>query len=180
MQNYDYDAPRLRAGTGMVKLGALLKTGGFYLCSFFLICWAISLYSYLGRIVAYLVIASIAASLTAWYLAPAGRDACMVALKRNLFIYSITLVGLYFVVSKLNGIDANTLGVSLGLSTGQTMNNAGLGWLQMMLQFIIIGTPITHIGNELKRIWTYRDNLYFGNKTAAGRSKQLQGTIVKR
>lgn len=41
------------------------------------------------------------------------------------------------------------MGVSLGLPTGEVINNSALGWITMMIQFIIIGTPITHVGMKL-------------------------------
>ena len=56
------------------------------------------------------------------------------------------------------------MGVSLGLPTGEVINNSALGWITMMIQFIIIGTPITHVGYEVKRnldilwIWIWENN----------------------
>ena len=100
-------------------------------------------------------------------------------MKRNLFIYAGALIGAHFIITQLNTLDANTLGVSLGLSTGEVVNNASLGWIQMMIQFLIIGTPISHVGYEVKRIWTFY-GFGFGKVTKRKRQEQLQKTIVRR
>lgn len=179
MINRDYDSPRFRDDTGKVKLWEALKIAAFYLFCFAATVYAINLYSYVGQLVAYAVIAGIIASLISWKLVPPERPNQIIALKRNLSIYAVTLIGAYFLITNLNSLDSNTLAVSLGLSTGQTTNNAALGWVQMMLQFLMIGTPITHVLFEVKRVWTFY-GFGFGKDTKRKTMEKRQKVIVTR
>lgn len=179
MINHDYDAVRYGSGTLGVKIYEAVKITAFYGLCFVMAVYAINLYSYLGKIICLALIVGGIASLISWKLVPTERPNQIIAMKRNLFIYSATLIGAYYLISTLNTLDINTLGVSLGLSTGEVTNNATLGWIQLMIQFLIIGTPITHVGYELKRIWTFY-GFGFGKTTKRKRQEQLQKTIVRR
>lgn len=70
------------------------------------------------------------------------------------------------------------MGVSLGLPTGEVINNSALGWITMMIQFIIIGTPITHVGYEVKRIWTFY-GFGFGKQQNV-KTRTITKTIVRK
>ena len=179
MINHDYDAVRYSNSTIGVRIFEAIKIAAFYLLCFVMTVYAINLYSYLGKIISFAIIVCGIASLISWKIVPTERPNQIIAMKRNLFIYAGALIGAHFIITQLNTLDANTLGVSLGLSTGEVVNNASLGWIQMMIQFLIIGTPISHVGYEVKRIWTFY-GFGFGKVTKRKRQEQFQKTIVRR
>lgn len=180
MINYEQDKVRFKNDTGHLKLFNFIKTGLFWVLCFIISLIAVDLYAFLGRtIILFAIIGGLLSSMISHYLVPTERPNQMITAKKNLFMYSSALVVAYFVITALNSIDPNMAGVSLGLSTGQVTNNATLGWLQLMIQFIIVGAPISHIGYEAKRIMTYY-GFGYGHVTKRTRAEQLQKTIVPR
>lgn len=179
MINHDYDAVRYKDNTLGIRILEAIKIAAFYGLCFIMSIYAISLYSYLGKVICIAIIVGVIASLISWKMVPPERPNQIIAMKRNIFIYSGLLVGAHFLITKLSSLDPNLMGVSLGLPTGEVINNSALGWITMMIQFIIIGTPITHVGYEVKRIWTFY-GFGFGKTTKRKRQEQLQKTIVRK
>ena len=168
MINHDYDAVRYKDNTLGIRIFEAIKIAAFYGLCFIMSIYAISLYSYLGKVICIAIIVGVIASLISWKMVPPERPNQIIAMKRNIFIYSGLLVGAHFLITKLSSLDPNLMGVSLGLP-----------WITMMIQFIIIGTPITHVGYEVKRIWTFY-GFGFGKTTKRKRQEQLQKTIVRK
>lgn len=180
MLNYDYTEPRSRDDTFWVKAFRYSKIALKYLLCFIGSCIVVDQYAFIGRnIVLYLMIACILASIANYKLTIPERKNAMQRLERNYMIYIGALFLGHILMSLLGNINVNQTGVSLGLSAGSVQNNAAAGWLQMMLQFWMIGTPISHIGYEIKGIFTYRD-LEFGKVSHRKRAEQLQKTIIKK
>lgn len=177
--NKDYDAVRYKTETGKAKVWEALKIAVYYSAMFVMLIMAVYYYSYMGRLIilnASLLI--VLSALLSYKLVPMERPNQITALKRNLFMYLGGMLLAYFAISMINKVDANMLGVSLGLNAGQTQVNAALGWVTMAVQFAMIGTPLAFIGYEIKRIWTYY-GFGYGHTTKRKRMEQLQKTIVK-
>lgn len=177
--NRDYDAVRYKTETFGVKTWALVKIIAYYLLLFVMALVAIRLYAYLGRVVIQnAVILTILASFISYCIVAPERPNQVIALKRNLFLYLGGLIGAYFIISNMNQLDATQLGVSLGLNAGQTQSNAAQGWIVMMTQFLMIGSPIGFVSYEVKRIWTFY-GFGHGRVTKRKRAEQLQKNIVR-
>ena len=178
MINYDTERIRYRDDTKFVRLKDTLKSAAFWIVSYCMALKAIKQYAFLGHtIILFAIIICALASLLSYFCIPAERPNQIITAKKNLFMYTGALLVVYAIISSLNSIDPNMAGVSLGLSTGQITNNAALGWLQVMIQFIIVGAPITHISYEAKRIITYY-GFGYGRVTKRVRAEQLQKNIV--
>ena len=179
MLNYDYDVIRKDDDTFVYRLWHLIKSAVTFFVGFVLAIIAIEEYSFIGKnIIIYALILCMLASMLNYALSKNDRKNTCIRVKRNLLIYAGGLVAAHFVLEKLMNIDINQTGVSLGLSTGGVTQNAAAGWLQMMVQFWIIGTPISHVGYEIKSIFTYYDPS-FGKVSPRKRMEQLQKTIIK-
>lgn len=177
--NRDYDAVRYKTDTFWVKTWALLKIVAYYLLLFVMAVVAIDLYAYLGRkVILTAVILVTLSSLVSYWLVPPERPNQVMAVKRNLFLYLGGLIGAYFIITNINSIDSTQLGVSLGLNAGQTQTNAAQGWITMITQFTMIGTPIGFVSYEVKRIWTFY-GFGHGKVTKRKRMEQLQKNIVR-
>lgn len=177
--NKDYDAVRYRTETFGVKTWAAMKIALFYLLLFAMAVIAIRLYAYLGRlIIQNAVILTVLACLLSYWLVPPERPNQVIALKRNLFLYLGGLIGAYFIIINMNQIDTSQLGVSLGLNAGETQTNAAQGWIVMLTQFLMIGSPIGFVSYEIKRIWTFY-GFGHGRVTKRKRMEQLQKNIVR-
>lgn len=177
--NKDYTSARFETETFGIKVVEAIKIFGFDLMLFAMTLIAVKLYSYLGyNAILWGVLAISGSSLLSYCLVPTDRPNMIISCKRNLFLYVGAMIGGYFIIQKLNGIDATQLGVSMGLSAGQTQSNAAVGWLTTIIPFTMIGTPIGLVGYEVKRIGQFYG---FGNGrvTKRKRMEQLQRTIVK-
>lgn len=177
--NKDYDAVRYQTETMAEKAFAALKIFAFYTLLLVMAVVDIYLYAYLGRtLILYAVLFTALACLVSYWLVPPERPNQIIALKRNLFLYLGGLMGAYFIIMNLNTIDSSQLGVSLGLNAGQTQANASQGWITMMVQFLMIGSPIGFVSYEVKRIWTFY-GFGHGRVTKRKRAEQLQKNIVR-
>ena len=177
--NRDYDAVRYKTETFGVKAWALLKISAFYLLLFVMALVAIKIYAYLGRLVIQnAIILTVIACLVSYWLVPPERPNQIMAVKRNLFLYLGGLIGAYFIISMMSQIDSSQLGVSIGLNAGQTQQNAAQGWIVMLTQFLMIGSPIGFVSYEVKRIWTFY-GFGHGRVTKRKRVEQLQKNIVR-
>lgn len=177
--NQDFTASRYITETGQGKAWEALKIFAFYLVLFVMLVVAVYDYAYLGRLVilnATLLI--MLASLISYWKVPTERPNQIIALKRNLFIYLGIMILAYYALYLINLMDANQLGVSLGLNAGQTQTNAVQGWISMAIQFVMFGMPLSFIGYEVKRIWTYY-GFGLGHVTKRKRMEQLQKNIVR-
>lgn len=181
MINYDYDAVRYKDAAKKQRILQFLKILLYYLVCFFMSVTVVNLYSFLGRkVIIFALIAGLLASIVSHFLVPTDRPNQMKMAKQNLLIYNLVLLGAYFIISVINRIDPNMMGVSLGLSTGQVINNAYSGWLTMAIQIIAIGAPVSHVLMEVKRIFTYASfGIRGGKVTKRKRAEQLQKTIVR-
>lgn len=177
--NKNYSAPRYTASMQRQKGWELLRIAAFYLILFWMLVMNVYFYAFLGRqIVIIAVFLMILSAMVSYCICLTERPNMVTGMKRNLFIYLGTLLLAYFAVSIMNNIDANQMGVSLGLNAGQTQNNAAQGWIVMMLQFAMIGIPFAFISYEVKRIWTCY-GFGFGRVTKRKRMEQLQKNIVR-
>lgn len=161
------------------KVWELLKIYVFYFLLFILLVIDVYFYAYLGRtILLFASLLMIVAAIISWCMVPTERPNMITALKRNLFIYLGIMLLAYITVTLMTSIDSSQLGISLGLNTGQTQNNAIQGWITMMVQFSMIGLPLAFISYEVKRIWTFY-GFGFGHVTKRKRMEQLQKNIVR-
>lgn len=177
--NKDYTVQRYKTETFGGKAWAATKIIAYDSLLFVLTLVAVKLYAYLGRIVVLnAVLLTIAACLLSYWIVPPDRPNSIIALKRNLLMYLGGLIGAYFIVNQMNQLDSSQLGVSLGLNAGQTQTNAAQGWISMMAQFLMIGSPIGFVSYELKRIWTFY-GFGHGRVTKRKRMEQLQKNIVR-
>lgn len=181
MINHDYDSARYSAGDmAPQKAWTLIKIIGFYIVLFVMALVTVKLYAFIGRnIILIGSMAMILFTLISHWLVPNERPNQIMGIKRNLFMYLGTLMGAYLLIIRLTQIDPNMVGVSLGGSSGTTMNNTALMWIQAMTMFLTIMPPIAHVGYEVKRIWTYYDFSHGGKVTKRKRAEQLQKTIVR-
>lgn len=179
MQNYDYDAPRYSAGTARVRTWDTIKCIAQYLFLFAVSIYACHLYSYLGEWMLKFITAGAVASIVAYIAVPGGdREATVADVRRNLFIYDVAAIGGFYLVSNIANIDSSMIGASFGLPTGTVMNNVFIGYGPVILQMILMITPITHVFFEIKRIYTYHKKGY-GKVTKRQRMEQLQRTVIK-
>lgn len=179
MSQFNYDAPRFSAGVLRLELWDTIKTIVQYLFLFCVTVYAVHLYSYVGTWMIKLIVAALIVTLAAYILVPSGdREGTLADIRRNLFLYDIVAIGGFYLISNLASIDGSLLGVSFGLASGTVMNNTVAGYLPVILQMVIIVTPITHIFYEIKRIMTYHKKGY-GGVTKRQRMEQLQRNIVK-
>ena len=179
MQNYDYDAPRYSAGTARVRIWDTIKCIAQYLFLFAVSIYACHLYSYLGEWMLKFITAGAVASIVAYVAVPGGdREATVADVRRNLFIYDVAAIGGFYLVSNIANIDSSMIGASFGLPTGTVMNNVFIGYVPVILQMILMITPITHVFFEIKRIYTYHKKGY-GKVTKRQRMEQLQRTVIK-
>lgn len=179
MINRDYDAPRYKTSMKGVKFTTFLRLGAFWLICFIMSLISIDMYAFMGRtIILFAIIACAGITILSYLLVPTERPQQLISAKRDLFLYNVALIGAHIVILRLNSIDPNMAGVSLGMSTGQVTNNATLGWLQLMIQFIIVGGPISHFFLEVKRIW-FAYGFGFGRMTKRKRSETLRKTITR-
>lgn len=177
--NKDYSATRYKTETFGEKAWAALKIIAYNLLLFVMALLAVKLYAYLGRLIILTAcILTTLACLMSYWIVPPDRPNSIIALKRNLFLYLGGLIGAYFIINKMNTIDTAQLGVSLGLNAGQTQTNAAQGWITMMTQFLMIGTPIGFVSYEVKRIFTFY-GFGHGRVTKRKRMEQLQKNIVR-
>ena len=179
MINYDYDAVRYNTNLKWHKLWIFSKILAYYTVCYILAVIDIDKYAFIGKnIIMLALIAGITASLVSHLLVPSDRPNQMKTLKQNFLIYTGVLLGAHFLIGILSSMDGNMAGISLGMNAGEVTGNAALGWITMMLQFIIVGTPISHVLYEVKRIFTFY-GFGFGKTTKRKRMEQLQKTIVK-
>lgn len=180
MINYDYDSIRYETENHAQKLFIFLKSLAYFLFCYIMACVVIDLYAFIGRsFIMLALVVGIIASLISHWLVPSDRPTQIKVLKQNFLLYVLVMFGAFFLIRILSGLNANEMGVSMGLSTGQVQNNAALGWIQMVLQFIMVGTPISHAVNEVRRIFTFY-GFGFGKVTKRKRMEQLQKTIVRK
>lgn len=178
--NKDYAAARYETETFGTKVFEFLKIASFDLLIYLMMLYAVNLYAYLGRhIVLPACAATMGACIISYIIVKMDRPNMLIAAKRNLFIYLGALIGAYYIIQQLNGIDSSQMGVSLGLNAGETQSNAAQGWITMMIQFLMVGSPIGFVSYEVKRIWTFY-GFGHGHVTKRKRAEQLQRTIVKR
>lgn len=179
MIQHDYSAPRYGAGVFRLELWETLKTIIEYLLLFIATIYACDLYAYVGQWMIKLIVAALIATLIAYIFVPGGdREGTLADISRNLFLYDVVAIGGFYIVSNWAQIDGSLLGVSFGLSSGTVMGNTIAGYIPVILQMVIVLTPITHIFYELKRILTYHKRGY-GKVTKRQRMEQLQRNIVK-
>ena len=180
MINYDYDAVRYETQNKTQRLFIYLKSLAYFLTCYILGITVINLYAFLGRkyMMPALVI-GITASIISHVLVPGDRTNQIRTLKQNYLLYVAVMLGAYYAMKMLAGINANEMGVSMGLSTGQTQNNTALSWIQTVLQFIMVGTPISHVIYEVRRIFTFY-GFGFGKVTKRKRMEQLQRTMGRK
>ena len=177
----DYRAPRYGTEAGFIRLELweTIKTIIEFLGLVVATVYACDLYSYVGEWMIRLIIAAIIATLFAYFFVPGGdREGALADISRNLFLYDVVAIGGYYIISNWANIDGSLLGVSFGLASGTVMGNTVAGYIPVILQMIIIITPITHIFYEIKRIFTYHKRGY-GRVTKRERMEQLQRNIVK-
>lgn len=173
--NYDYSSTRYKDSMTKEKTIELIKIVLYYVLLFVMGIYCIYTFSYYGKTVITLAILGIlTAAIVSHHVVPTERPNQILMVKKSLLTYLGTLILLRFGISLLNGYDSTQLAVSLGFSTGQTTTNAYLGWLPMIAQFHMFGTPIGLIGYEVKRIMAYYGFGGFGNVTKRTRTEQLQ------
>lgn len=178
--NKDYEAARYETETFGVKCYEALKIFGTNLLLFVMTLYAVTLYAFLGRkIILIGVFCCVASAILSYIMVPSDRPQMIIDIKKEMFIYIGSLIGGYFIIRLLNGIDASQIGVSIGLNAGQTQSNAVQGSLGMIIQFLMVMTPIGLIGNELKRIAVYIGFGLGSHVTKRKRMEQLQKTITK-
>lgn len=179
MIQYDYSTPRYNTGILRLEVWDMIKTIVQYLVLFCATVYAVHLYSYVGKWMIILLIAALASTLIAYIFVPAGdREGTLADIRRNLFLYDLVAIGGFYLISNWAQIDGTLLGVSFGLASGTVMGNTIAGYLPIILQMIIIVSPITHFFYEIKRIMTYHKKGY-GGVTKRQRMEQLQRNIVK-
>lgn len=177
--NKDYRAVRYKTETQRGQVFEALKIFAFYFSLFVMLVLTVYYYAHLGRmIILNAVILMVLACLLSYWKVPTERPNQITAIKRNLFLYLGGLLLAYFAVSLMGNIDANQLGVSLGLNAGQTQANAAQGWVTMLVLFAVFSVPFASISYEMKRIWQYY-GFGFGHVTKRKRMEQLQKTIVR-
>lgn len=177
--NQDYSAVRYKTNMTRQKVWELIKISAFYLVLFVALVADVYFYAYLGRLViTNACLLMIVIGLISHWKVPTERPNQIIAIKRNLFIYLGVLLLAYFALSMLNLVDANQLGVSLGLNTGQTQASAVQGWITMAVQLSMFMIPLAFISYEVKRIWTFY-GFGFGHTTKRKRMEQLQKQIVR-
>ena len=177
--NKDYEVTRYKTETFTQKLWSMSKIFAFYLLLFILAIVDIHLYAYLGQaVILTAVLLTILACLISYWLVPTERPNQIIALKRNMFMYLSGLLGAFIIIFNMNKLDANQIGISLGLNAGQTQTNAAQGWITMMTQFLMLGAPIGFVSYEFKRIWTFY-GFGHGKVTKRKRIEQLQKNIVR-
>ena len=180
MINYDETRIRYRDDTGWVRLRDGIISGLGWIGCYIMALIAVDMYAFIGHtIILFALIVCGIVSIFSHYMVPTERPNQIITAKKNLFMYTGALIVIYLIISSLNSIDPNMAGVSLGLSTGQVTNNAALGWLQVTIQFIIVGGPIGHLSYEAKRIISYY-GFGYGHVTKRARAEQLQKNIVPR
>lgn len=176
--NKDYEATRFETETFGIKCFEAIKIIAFNMMIFVMTLLSVSLYAYLGRIVILVGVACITgACILSYFLVPTDRPNMIMSWKKELFIYLGALIGGYYILQMISGIDSSQLGVSMGLDAGTTQTNATQGSLSMILQFAMVMTPIGLVGNEFKRIMTFM-GFGLGHVTKRKRMEQLQRTVV--
>lgn len=179
MIQHDYNAPRYSSGTFRLELWETIKTLVMYLFLIAMSIYTCHLYSYVGEWMIKLIIVALFVTLGAYVFVPGGdREGTLADIRRNLFLYNIAALGGYYIISNWAHIDGSLLGVSFGLAPGTVMGNTIAGYLPVILQMILIMSPITHIFYEIKRITTYHKKGY-GKVTKRERMEQLQRNIIK-